>query len=114
MVKVLLVEDDEASSSTLLYVLSQIVPIYRTRAVRSINAALRELEQFKPNIIVLDYLLSGENGMDLLPFLHDQKVLLVSACKFAQSEAVRLSIPFLSKPFSLQDLCLSIDNLAKT
>src|SRR5438045_5344924 len=71
---ILVIEDDVSVGSCLVEVITQETP-YMAFLVTESRHALDVLEEVKPDMIVLDYLLPQMNGLDLYDYLHNQKPL---------------------------------------
>lgn len=113
--RVLIVEDDKELASVIMECSVLFNGDCEYKIVLNVRDALTELEHFNPDIIVLDYLLNGDKGTDLIPHLHShQKIIMVSAAPAAAKIAALHHIPFLSKPFSFSDLRSLFFQLSKT
>ena len=87
---------------------------YAVESAADINSALQALERKSFDLIVCDYRMEGETGLDLLAELSKRSrripVLMVSGCAdFATERAAALGITkLLKKPVRRQDLLNSV------
>ena len=111
----LVVEDDHAIRLAVAEILQS--DDYTTVSVGRIDEARVALRHVHPSIIVLDLVLEGENGRELLAELADRDdappMVLVSGAVDAQSVAEEFHVPLVKKPFELVDLLAAV-NRART
>lgn len=109
--RVLLVEDDPALQLMLRYNLDKLG--YRVEAETDGEAALEKLEQFRPDVLVLDWMLPGMSGIDLCrrirsnPQLRDVPVLMLTARSDEQDSIQGLDSgadDYIVKPCSIEAL----------
>ncbi|WP_126578466.1 response regulator [Tengunoibacter tsumagoiensis] len=111
---VLIVEDDEAIGEVMSIAITQETS-YRPLLVASGAEARQVLKMHKPCLIVLDYILSDINGLDLYDQLLAEgalveiDVLLVSA-GMHDEEAEKRGIALLEKPFDLDDFIHHVES----
>jgi two-component system response regulator AtoC len=93
---------------------------YEVRITDNVDAALREFDAFRPGIVLLDYNLTGVNGLEILAQLkqRDPKVPVVVLTGHGSVEiavqAMKLgAADYLSKPMALSELKLVIDRVLK-
>lgn len=76
--------------------------------VHDVTNARDSIDSFMPDIILLDLVMDGENPIDFVYYLRKQypsiQVILVSASSKLKSVASNLSVPYLAKPFAIDDL----------
>lgn len=112
---ILVVDDDEGILETLKYILNDAGNFYVITATNGFQA-LNIVEGVRPDFFLFDYQLPDMNGIELYHRIHaDRKfanvpVLFLSA---NASKAIfeELRLPYLSKPFELQDLLQKIEDL---
>ena len=115
-----LVVDDEPS---FCYVMKEVLNMtgYKVRLAYNATQALGSLQEFRPNLILLDVMLPKIDGLSLLrrirmdPALADIPTLVVSAkSENKEKQAARQAgaDDFLAKPFSLRQLQDALSNLA--
>jgi DNA-binding response OmpR family regulator len=112
---ILLVEDDAAHASMLYQVLKEETPhhVYYTSDGET---AWRFLQQIRPHLLLLDYLLPRMNGLELYEKiraskgLHDLPVLMVSAI-LTPEEAEQRGILLMKKPFELDEFLDAIERM---
>jgi len=117
MKTVLIVDDEPASRYALRRALEN---RYRIAEADSAAAARSALQTEKPDLILLDVILPGEDGICFLKWLrqegHDLPVLMVSALDTAKTavEALQLgAADYLVKGFELEELRQRVANLLK-
>lgn len=107
--RILLIEDEDDLARLFEYALTR--RGHQVRRVKDAAAGLKAFRQWKPDVILLDIVLPGMNGHELLELIRRESevcVLLVSGQRSPASRAlgVRLGANgLLVKPFSLEDLC---------
>jgi DNA-binding response OmpR family regulator len=112
---ILVVEDDESTGEVLTLAISQETP-YRPLLVRSGQDALHAFQQYKMNLLILDYLLPDITGIELYDRIHtinESKAIptiLMSATNPTEEIAPR-GILLIEKPFELDMLLKAINTL---
>src|SRR4051794_19013478 len=95
-------------------------PGYRFAEAGDLDAALELVRARAPAVVLLDLMLPGGSGFDLLrvvredPELADVKVVVVSAWQSPDDRRVASDLGadgFLGKPFSLDDLVVTVAQL---
>ena len=120
-IHVLLVEDNEVYADALNVLLNK--GSISVKSLRSAEAAMEILDEYNPNVIILDIML-GDNmsGFEFLSFLKQQSkyahipVILISALSHYDKITEGLSLganDYLVKPFKSLELILKIVNLSK-
>lgn len=109
MNQILIVEDDLHIGNMLEETL--ILESYSVKRAFSGNEALSILKHYKPNLVLLDLMLPGLSGEELLPLIKDIPVIVVSA-KADVSNKVDLllggAVDYITKPFNMQELLARI------
>jgi len=103
---ILIVDDDYATRNLMTFALTQ--KGYEIRAVNDISAALRELQNVKPDLLITDIRLEGYNGLQLLAMAPDPIPAIVVtgfADPAIEADARRLGAEYLVKPVSPSALC---------
>lgn len=105
--KILIVEDDHEILKLMHIVLSDTLH-HEVLGVHDVTNARDSIDSFMPDIILLDLVMDGENPIDFVYYLRKQypsiQVILVSASSKLKSVASNLSVPYLAKPFAIDDL----------
>jgi len=115
----ILVVDDEQDFIWLLKLNLESTGHYTVRTERSPANVLAMAREFRPDVIVLDALLPGENGYEIAARLHATAELRDVPVLFLTASVARARGPepmrkfaghrFLSKPVTVQDLVAGIE-----
>ncbi|HVS94255.1 MAG TPA: response regulator [Mucilaginibacter sp.] len=117
MKKVLLLDNDEA----VLDVMQEALTFagFNVKCIEQTSDIFSEIENYGPDVVVLDYLLNGINGGEICHQIKDNKktsslpVVIVSAYpKVLRSPGNYGCDDFIPKPFDLDDLTERINRLA--
>ena len=112
---ILVVEDDVDIGMFVDTVISAETP-YRTLWVTDGSQALKVVQDIKPDLLLLDYLLPLMDGIELYDRLHALKELetiptVMMSARLPTKEIEKRKIAALKKPFELQDLLDMIEEL---
>ena len=109
MKKVLIVDDDHAILEAMQIAIED--EGYTVEVVADGNSAAAKAKKFQPHLILLDLLLSGKDGTQIIAILREQPetkdipVILLSAHPAAGKTAKECgATDFLAKPFDVDDL----------
>ncbi len=112
--RVLVIDDDPAILAMIEEVLSY--EQYDVKALNTSLGALKDIREFKPDIVLVDYLIDHINGGDICtsiksdPALKNIPVIIISAHpKVFHSVGTYYSDAFISKPFDLSELIGTIE-----
>lgn len=109
MSNILIIDDDVSISDMISEAL--VTEGYTVQKAYSGTEALMLLSQHKPDLILLDLMLPGLTGEELLPNINDIPVIVVSA-KADISDKVGLllggAVDYVTKPFNIQELLARI------
>ena len=109
MKTILIVDDDVCIGNMLEEILSQ--QEFRTARAYSGTEALMHLSSNRPDLILLDLMLPGLSGEELLPLIQNIPVIVVSA-KAAVDDKVKLLLggaaDYITKPFHTEELLARI------
>jgi DNA-binding response OmpR family regulator len=88
---------------------------FRASCAQSVDEAREKIAADRPDIVVLDVILTGASGLDLARELaaRDVPVLLMSASPGAMNESAASGLPCLAKPFRLREFMVWLSE-AKT
>jgi DNA-binding response OmpR family regulator len=118
MKKVLIIEDDEAISDALSLALE--MEGYQVSTIIKAKKSVEGIKKFKPDLIILDLLLSGVDGRDVVQDIRKNKeikhipIILTSAHPTAQEVAKNIGVEgFVAKPFDINDLFKKIKTLTR-
>ena len=116
--KILVVDDDESILEAVSLVLRE--EGYNVATNMKSESVYQEVESFKPNAIILDVLLSGNDGRTICKNLKaDEKtkdipIIMVSAHPSAEEGIQKYGADdFLAKPFQLEDLLEKVEKFAR-
>lgn len=111
--KILVVDDDESILDAITLVLEE--DGYKVQAIDNGEEMFRRIRTFKPDLILLDVLMSGVDGRVICKKLKQQKttknipVVMISAHPSAQKGAKDSGAEdFIAKPFATDDLLTTI------
>ena len=113
-IKILIVEDDENINRLLGDMLHK--NKYITRAAYSGTEALIYLENNEWDMVILDLMLPGINGEDLLVKIRKNKQMPIIIISAKEGKDVRINTlkmgadDFISKPFDVDEICARIDS----
>jgi anti-anti-sigma factor len=106
---ILVVDDDDDACSELSLFLSQ--KGYRAATANSASDAMRQFITLKPDVVITDYMMPGETGLDLLKKIKskDRSVIVifmsgVADLKTAAAAMKNDAFDFLRKPIDLDEL----------
>ena len=112
--KVLVVDDDEGILDALSLILEE--SGYVVSALASGDQTLNKTEQFKPDLILLDVLMSGSDGRTICKLLKNQKrtksipIIMISAHPGAAKGSLECGADdFIAKPFDSDDLLNKVE-----
>ncbi|MDB5121312.1 MAG: hypothetical protein JWN56_2530 [Sphingobacteriales bacterium] len=116
MKKILILDDDP----DLLEVLKEALETsgYEILTKSSSSDLFRVIDEFKPDLLLLDFLLMNENGGEICAQLkrngntkHLPIILLSGYCSIQEMHVIYGCDSYLAKPFDLQKLLNNIENL---
>ncbi len=114
---IVIVEDNDAIARLIQEVLND-VPGYGAVTVADAALALDVVAAVRPDLVILDVDLPGISGFDLHDLLRGRPqtagvpILFMSADEHA-AEVARRDVPFLAKPFDLDDLLARVHALLR-
>ena len=112
-IKILIVEDDEAINGLLCDMLNK--NKYVTKAAYSGTEALIYLENDEWDMVILDLMLPGINGEDLLLKIRKHKQMPVIIISAKEGQDVKINTlkmgadDFITKPFDIDEVCARVD-----
>ena len=111
---ILVVEDDLAIASFLVAAIEQETP-YRAIMATDSHAALELVRHFIPNLLLLDYLLPGMNGIELYDRLKEvapiPAILMTASRQLPQEQIQQRQLIAFRKPFELDVFLATIETL---
>ena len=115
--KVLIVEDEPILQETLAYSLNQ--KGYQVMVEGDGQAALNTARRFNPDLVILDIMLPGLDGMEVCRILRQETTVPIMMLTALDSEIDRVvsletgADDFLSKPFSMRELLARVKALLR-
>ena len=118
--KLMIIEDDEKIADLIRRVAFEIG--FDTRIAHNNLSFIPVFEEFKPDILVLDILMPGMDGFEVIQFLHGRgskvRVIILSgdeyfremAAKFGDGLGLNIDIT-LAKPFRIHELRLALQEI---
>lgn len=112
---ILLIEDDANIGTSLVQAIVEETP-YQAFFVTDSLDALQALQDFKPDMLIIDYRLPHMNGFDLYDSIHAQEILadiptIIMSAELPEHEVEQRHLIGLHKPFDLDDLFDAINTL---
>jgi DNA-binding response OmpR family regulator len=117
VVKVLVVEDKESLNRTIVNMLRR--EGYIAFSATDMSSSKRVFIEEMPHIILLDIMLPGGNGYDLIPFFRkhgDSNILMLSALNDELSKRISYengADDYISKPFDLYELIYKLEAMKR-
>jgi len=115
-IKILIVEDEENLSMLLDYNLSKLG--FRTQIIKDGNKVINEIDNFKPNIILLDWMLPNISGIELCRKARSNEnnnnvsIIMLTALGEEANKVRGLEVgadDYITKPFSFPELIARIE-----
>tara|TARA_B110000858_G_C17682183_1_gene417130 strand:- start:45 stop:755 length:711 start_codon:yes stop_codon:yes gene_type:complete len=115
-IKILIVEDEENLSMLLDYNLSKLG--FRTQIIKDGNKVINEIDNFKPNIILLDWMLPNISGIELCRKVRSNEnnnnvsIIMLTALGEEADKVRGLEVgadDYITKPFSFPELIARIE-----
>ena len=114
---IIVVEDDPAICSFLLEAIARETP-YRAIVATDSRAALKLVQYYKPDLLILDYGLPYMNGIELYDRLHSNKelaaipaIMMTAIRHIPQEQMQQRHLITFKKPFELDALLATIETL---
>jgi DNA-binding response OmpR family regulator len=112
---ILVVEDDMDIGEFIVHAIQQETPYHATLAENAFKA-LDQIREIKPHMFLLDYQIPGMNGLELYQLLHttqelEETPVLFMSANFSTRELDTLRLPYIEKPFELDELLRLISEI---
>ncbi len=114
--KILILDDDKAITEALAIALS--VYGFEVKGITNYSKLISTALSFKPDLVLLDYFLAGEDGTKVAAQLRAKKgmeqtkIIMISAHPSAKNEIDMSQInAFVPKPFDINDLVTKINSM---
>lgn len=110
--KILIIEDEEPIANLLSYGLT--MEGFHTRTAETGTVGMRELEQFKPNLLLLDWMLPDQSGLDICKKVtanYNIPILMITAKSDVTDKVLGLEFgadDYITKPFDLREVIARI------
>lgn len=115
--KIMVIEDEKKISDAIIYALKR--EGYITEAVYQGNEAIDRLKNFNPDAIILDVMLPGMDGYDILKKLPDKGnkgVIMLTAKEDIVNKILGLELgadDYMTKPFDMRELLARLKSLLR-
>jgi len=115
--KILIIEDETAIADLLAYGLSK--EGYVTQTANTGAAGLREVEQFKPDLLILDWMLPDQSGLEICKKVTAScniPILMITAKSDITDKILGLEFgadDYITKPFDLREVIARIRTLLR-
>jgi len=115
-VKVILMVEDDPDLSTMLKGMIEIFVSYQVMHAANASQALNIIQSMQPDLFLFDYRLPDIDGLELYQRLHASKEFANIPVLFLSAIAPKdlfenQHLPYISKPFEIDDLLQEIDRL---
>jgi len=115
--RILIIDDNTAILESLQYILED--EGYKTKTHSNSNF-INKINEYNTDLIILDYLLPGENGAEITKKLKSSKktmnipIIIISASYNIKNEVIQAGAnEYISKPFDIEHLLSAIAKLLK-
>ncbi|MBO7744869.1 response regulator transcription factor [Paenibacillus sp. MWE-103] len=115
--KILIIEDEEAIADLLAYGLSR--EGFETRTSGNGTDGLKELERFRPDLLVLDWMLPDRSGLDICKQVtarYNLPILMITARSDITDKILGLEVgadDYITKPFDLREVVARIRTILR-
>lgn len=115
--KILIIEDDEAIADLLSYGLTS--EGFETCTVNNGSSGMRELDQFKPDLLLLDWMLPDCSGLDICKTVTESyniPILMITAKSDITDKILGLEFgadDYITKPFDLREVVARIRTILR-
>lgn len=115
--KILIIEDDEAIADLLSYGLTS--EGFETCTVNNGSLGMRELDQFKPDLLLLDWMLPDCSGLDICKTVTESyniPILMITAKSDITDKILGLEFgadDYITKPFDLREVVARIRTILR-
>ncbi|HHV08763.1 MAG TPA: response regulator transcription factor [Clostridiales bacterium] len=115
--KILVIEDEKKIADAIIYALKR--EGYTTEAIYRGDEAMDALSRFQPDAIILDVMLPGLDGYDILKRLQDKGrigIIMVTAKEDIVNKILGLELgadDYLTKPFDMRELLARLKSLLR-
>lgn len=107
--KIMIVDDDENIAELISLYLTK--ECFDTRIVHDGESAMREFDTYSPNLVLLDLMLPGLSGEEVLPHIQGVPVIVLSAKAEVRDKVALLlggAADYMTKPFDTKELLARI------
>lgn len=116
-IKILIIEDEVAIADLLAYGLSN--EGFQTLTAHTGEDGLREVERFKPDLLLLDWMLPDQSGLDIckkVTATHNLPILMLTAKSDIKDKILGLEFgadDYITKPFDLREVIARIRTILR-
>ncbi|MDF2908137.1 MAG: DNA-binding response regulator [Herbinix sp.] len=115
--KVLVIEDEQRIADAIVYALKR--EGYTVEAIYNGEDAIRKLQEFRPDALVLDVMLPGMDGYEILKKIQDKGrigVIMLTAKEDIVNKILGLELgadDYMTKPFDMRELLARVKSLIR-
>jgi two-component system alkaline phosphatase synthesis response regulator PhoP len=117
LTKILIIEDEAAIADLLAYGLQK--EGFQTRLAHTGKDGLREIEEFKPDLLLLDWMLPDQSGLDICKQIMGKymlPIIMITAKSDISDKVIGMELgadDYITKPFDMREVIVRIRTLLR-
>lgn len=117
LTKILIIEDEEAIADLLAYGLQK--EGFQTKLAHNGKDGLREIEAFKPDLLLLDWMLPDQSGLDICKQIMGKymlPIIMITARSDISDKVIGMELgadDYITKPFDMREVIVRIRTLLR-
>ncbi|MGO4183597.1 DNA-binding response regulator [Paenibacillus sp. FSL A5-0031] len=117
LTKILIIEDEEAIADLLAYGLQK--EGFQTKLAHNGKDGLREIEEFKPDLLLLDWMLPDQSGLDICKQIMGKymlPIIMITARSDISDKVIGMELgadDYITKPFDMREVIVRIRTLLR-
>jgi two-component system alkaline phosphatase synthesis response regulator PhoP len=117
LTKILIIEDEAAIADLLAYGLQK--EGFQTRLADTGKDGLREIEEFKPDLLLLDWMLPDQSGLDICKQIMGKymlPIIMITAKSDISDKVIGMELgadDYITKPFDMREVIVRIRTLLR-
>ncbi|WP_054023918.1 response regulator transcription factor [Bacillus sp. FJAT-28004] len=117
LTKILIIEDEAAIADLLAYGLQK--EGFQTRLAHNGKDGLREIEEFKPDLLLLDWMLPDQSGLDICKQIMGKymlPIIMITAKSDISDKVIGMELgadDYITKPFDMREVIVRIRTLLR-